>query len=377
MTKVIEIPRKVKRKYNKIIRTVAYCRVSGKEEEQLGSIENQIKHYEQTITSNVKLRLVKIYHDYAKSGLRIEGRDAFKHMIKDAKQKKFNLIITKSISRFSRNTVDLVETMRILKKYDIHVYFEEENLHTEKLKSEMYLSLYAAIAQEYSRSRSEDIKWGIQRKMERGERIVKPIYGYNKEYGRLLINYEQAEIVEKIYEMYLEGKTYKQIAEYLNSNNIESPTKGCKWNPKFIERTLSSEKYIGDAIHQKTYTHDYLRSKRLVNMGEEDKYVITNNHEAIISEEVYNKVQEEKQKRSRFYIDNNGNKVFKKHQYSRYELTNTLKCEYCGANYRRRTERGKVVYRCATRMDKGRDACPNSKTHVESDFKVSSNYRTD
>ena len=364
MKKVVKIPRKVRRKYNKLIRTVAYCRVSGKEDEQLGSIENQIEHYNETITNNPKLRLVGIYHDYSKSGLRIKGRNDFKQMIKDGKQRKFNLIITKSISRFSRNTIDLVETIRTLNKYDVYVYFEEENMHTEKLETEMYLSIYAAVAQEYSRNRSEDIKWGIKRKMERGERIVKPVYGYNKEDGKLVVNYEQAKIVDVIYEMYLEGKTYKQIADYLNSNNIETPTKGCKWNPKFIERTLSSEKYIGDVIHQKTYTQDYLKPKRLTNMGEENKYVIANNHEAIISKEVYNKVQEEKQKRSRFYIDNNGNKVFKKHQYSRYELTNTLKCEYCGANYRRRTERGKVVYRCATRMDKGRSACSHSKTII-------------
>ena len=365
MSKVIKIPRKAKRKYNKKTRTVAYCRVSGKDDVQLGSINNQKEHYQRMISDNPRLKLINIYFDYGKSGLRIQGRDAFQQMIKDAKQRKFNLIITKSISRFSRNTVDLVGTVRMLKKYNVNVYFEEENMNTKNLDSELYLSVFSALAQEQSRSLSENTKWGIKRKMEIGGYSVKTVYGYKKSEGRLVIDTEQAETVKLIYEMYLSGKTCKQISDYLSDENIQSPTNGCNWNARFIERVLCNEKYVGDVIFQKSFTENYVESKRVANRGEQNKYHIDNNHEAIIDESVYNKVQEEKQKRSRFEIDDNGNKVFRKHQYSKYELTNVLSCEYCGASYRRRTERGKVVYRCATRMEKGRSSCPKSITIIE------------
>ena len=360
MSKVIKIPHKVKRKYNKKTRTVAYCRVSGKDDVQLGSINNQKEHYQRIISDNPKLRLINIYFDYGKSGLRIQGRDAFQQMISDAKQRKFNLIITKSISRLSRNTVDLVGTVRMLKKYNVHIYFEEENMNTNDLDSELYLSIFSALAQEQSRSLSERTKWGIKRKMEIGGYSVKTVYGYNKIDGKLEVDKGQAEIVKLIFEMYLKGKTCKQISDYLNDENVKSPTDGCKWNARFIERALSNEKYVGDVIFQKSFIESYVKSKRVANKGEQNKYHIENNHEGIIDNNEYNKVQEEKCKRSRFEIDDKGNKTFKKHQYSKYELTNTLRCEYCGASYRRRTERGKVVYRCATRIEKGRGACPKS-----------------
>lgn len=350
-----------KRKYNKKIRTVAYCRVSTFEE-QFQSLRDQINYYKKLIDEKSTLRFIRIYFDYRKSGLRSKGRHDFNQMIKDAKQRKFNLIITKSVSRFSRNTVDLLSTIRMLKRYDVQVYFEVEDIYTENQKSEVLLSILGALAQETSRNKSGDIKWGIQRRMEKGEYNIKPVYGYIKKNNELVIDENQAEVIREIFDLHLDGKTCQQIAEYLNNKNIKSPTNGKQWNARFIERVLNQEKYVDKVIFQKTFVEDYLTSKRKVNNGEQAKYVIHNNHAPIISKDTYNKVKKEFERRSRFEIDEDGNKTFKKNQYSKYEWTNILRCGYCGRTYRRRTERGKIVYRCATRIEKGRDACNNSIT---------------
>lgn len=266
-----------KRKYNKKIRTVAYCRVSTFEE-QFQSLEDQINYYKRLIDEKSTLRFIRIYFDYGKSGLRSKGRQDFNQMIKDAKQKKFNLIITKSVSRFSRNTVDLLSIIRMLKRYDVHVYFEVEDIYTENQKSEVLLSILGAQAQETSRNKSGDIKWGIQRRMEKGEYSVKTVYGYIKKNNELVIDKSQAEVIREVFDLYLDGKTCQQIAEYLNNKNIKSPTNGKQWNARFIERVLNQEKYVGDVIFQKTFVEDYLTSKRKVNNGEQSKYVIHNNH---------------------------------------------------------------------------------------------------
>ena len=364
MIKVEKIP--ANEKGNKLIRVAAYCRVSKNVDEQLSSLEYQITHFESYKEKENDIELVEIFYDYGKSGLRRKGRNEYQRMIALALNNECDYILTKSVSRFSRNTLDVLVDVRKLREKHVYVYFEKEKIDTKRDDYEIILAIYASLSQEESIAASKNIAWGIRAKMKRGELAVKSIYGYRKVNDELVIVEKEAGVVKLIYFEYLRGRTLKQIKELLEDLEIKLPSSREKWDCKTINNILSNEKYIGNVIQQKTYVKDTLNGIRKENKGELEKVHILNNHEAIISEEEYNKAQELKKKRSRCIIDENGNKVIRHNQYSSKSIySNLLVCGYCGASYRRRTERGKVVYRCATRIDKGRDKCQQSITLEE------------
>lgn len=369
MKDIVYIPGRRKKKNLKV---AAYCRVSTKEESQQGSIDSQALYYEQLINENPDWILAGIYVDYS-SGLRRNGRDSLELMVEDACNGKIDYIITKSLSRFSRNTVDALEFIRLLKGRRIAMYFENEKIDTLEQASEMELAIRCALAQEESRNMSENITWGYKRKFERGDYFVKykRFMGYICEKGNLEIIPEEAQTVRMIFYSYLMGKTLKQIKEELEEKHIKTATGKDNWSTYVIQKMLKNEKYAGCTLMQKTYCPNYMTGERKINRGEVDQYFMSDTHPAIISRETYDKVQEEMKKRERIIHKDDGTTEISNKAYSgKYLFSNLLVCGNCGASYRRRTERGKVVWRCATRIEKGKAACNDSVTVNEEQLKI-------
>jgi site-specific DNA recombinase len=354
------------------LRVAAYCRVSTCYEEQLERYEAQVNRYKYYIKNNSSWELIGVYGDLGKSALRIDERYEFKKLIHLAKNGEVDLIITKSITRFSRNTVNTLEIIRDLRERNVGVMFENEKINTLDKESELYMEIMSAFAQEQSRNISEDIKWGYRAKFKRGDIFTKykNFMGYTCENDEIVIVEEEASIVHKIFEIYLDGKSLKQIKEYLEENQIKTATGKEIWHINTIDKMLSNEKYMGDTLLQKTCSVDFLSKKRLKNDGIVGSYYIEDTHPAIVSKEIFNKVQEEKKRRARLIKKSDGTVEVSKNKYnSKYLLGNLLVCAHCGASFRRRTERGKVVWRCATRVEKGRDECNQSPTLKEEDVK--------
>lgn len=369
MKDIVYIPGRRKKKNLKV---AAYCRVSTKEESQQGSIDSQALYYEQLINENPDWTLAGIYVDYG-SGLRRNGRDSLELMVEDACNGKIDYIITKSLSRFSRNTVDALEIIRLLKGRRIAMYFENEKIDTLEQASEMELAIRCALAQEESRNMSENITWGYKRKFERGEYFVnyKRFMGYRCENGNLEIIPEEAQTVRMIFYSYLMGKTLKQIKEVLEKENIKTATGKENWSSYVIQKMLKNEKYAGCTLMKKTYCPNYMTGVRKINRGEVDQYFMEDTHPAIIPKDIFRKVQEEMAKRERIIRNDDGSTTISKKAYSgKYLFSNLLVCGYCGASYRRRTERGKVVWRCAARIEKGGAACNDSVTINEEQLKA-------
>ncbi|MBR5317762.1 MAG: recombinase family protein [Lachnospiraceae bacterium] len=369
MKEIICIPGRRKKKNLKV---AAYCRVSTKEESQQGSIDSQELYYEQLINENPDWIFAGIYVDYG-SGLRRNGRDSLELMVEDACNGKIDYIITKSLSRFSRNTVDALEIIRLLKGRRIAMYFENEKIDTLEQTTEMELAIRCALAQEESRNMSENITWGYKRKFEHGDYFVKykRFMGYRCENGNLEIIPEEAQTVRMIFYSYLMGKTLKQIKEELEKDDIKTATGKDNWSTYVIQKMLKNEKYAGCTLMQKTYCPNYMTGIRKINRGEVDQYFMTDTHPAIISRETYDKVQEEMKKRERIiYKEDGTTEISKKAYSSKYLFSNLLVCGHCGASYRRRTESGKVVWRCATRVEKGKAACNDSVTVNDEQLKT-------
>lgn len=247
------------------------------------------------------------------------------------------------------------------------IYFEKENLNSLEAEKEIDIAFNGILAQEESRNLSENVQWGYKRKFERGDDFVgKMPMGYKHLNNEWVIMPEEAKIIRKIYQLYLEGSTLQQIKEYLEEHQIKTTTGKETWGTAVIQKILKNEKYKGDALLQKTYTEDFITGKKSKNVGQRERYYITNSHPAIITVEVFDKVQEEMAKRARLVHKEDGTAESSTSKYNgKYLLGNLLVCGHCGASYRRRTERGKVVWRCARRIEKGKDACSHSPTQDE------------
>lgn len=343
-------------------KVAAYCRVSTDSEEQLSSYAAQMNHYTQHIGNNSNWELVDIYADEGISGTNTKDRVQFKRMIEDARAGKIDLILTKSISRFSRNTMDLLKYVRELKEKGIAVLFEKENINTLESSGEVFLTIFSSIAQDESRNISENSKWGIQKGFQNGKVHCNTtrFLGYDKDKeGELIINEAEAEIVRRIYEEYLEGKSYQAIAKGLMRDKIKTVTGGDRWWDSSITIILTNEKYYGALLQQKTITVDFLTHKRVRNKGQEQKYLIEDNHEPIISKEMFELVQKEKERRAKL----KGNIMGDRKKYSsKYAFSSKLFCGCCGANFKRRTWNSnniskKVVWQCRTYVNEGREAC--------------------
>ena len=312
-------------KPNKKLRVAAYARVSTDTEEQLSSYEAQVDYYTQYIQNNTELIFVGIYTDEGISATNTKKRDGFNRMISDALAGKIDRIITKSVSRFARNTVDTLTAVRDLKSKDVEVFFEKENIYTMDPKGELLITLLSSLAQEESRSISENVTWGQRKRFQDGK-VNMPFssfLGYRRgSDGLPEIVPKEAEIVRRIYRLFLEGATYGDIARQLMDDNIPTPRNKKVWQKSTITSMLSNEKYKGDALLQKKFTVDFLNKKMKINEGEVPQYYVENSHPAIISKEIFDLAQLEIQKRTE--------KARKSS--SRHCFSSKLRCECCG-NY--------------------------------------------
>jgi len=280
------------------LNVAAYCRVSTNHKEQESSIDAQISYYGKLIAEHEGWQLVKIYAERA-SGTQIKKRPEFMKMLKACKQGKIDLILTKSISRFGRNTLDTLKTLYELFNLGVKVYFEKENLNNYDKEMRTMMGIYAGFAQEESKNMSDNIKWGIRERMREGKVCLNctRFLGYGKdENGRLVVVESEAVIVRKIFELYLNDWGVRKIKKYLEENGIKTVTGKDVWSTSTIDRILSNEKYVGDVLMQKSFTEDFLTGKRKKNEGELDMYFIENDHEAIISRDIFEKVQKKKLK---------------------------------------------------------------------------------
>jgi len=350
-------------KENKKLRVAAYCRVSTSGPEQIRSLEIQIKTYSEMIKGHPNWLFAGVFYDI-ESGLRRSGRKSLDKMLRKAAKGKIDYIITKSISRVSRDTLEMLKIIIFLRERGINMHFENEKLDSIETDKEFEITLRGMLAQDESRNTSENIQWGFQRKFEKGDIFTKykSFMGYTCVDGEIVIAPEQAEVVRKIFDLYLQGLTFGQIKSYLESQAIKTVTGKEHWDTTTIQKMLKNEKYKGDALLQKTFTEDFMTGKKSKNIGQRNRYYVKDSHSAIVSAEVFDKVQEEMAKRSRFVCKEEGSVEASGKYNGKYLLGNLLVCGDCGASYRRRTERGKVVWRCASRIEKGKEACPHSPT---------------
>ena len=355
----------------KILRVAAYCRVSALLEQQESSFEAQKSYYTEMISANPNWKMAGIYADDGISGTDMRKRDEFNRLLQDCENGKIDLVLTKSISRFARNTADLLNAVRLLRTKEIAVYFEKEHINTLDDTGEMLVTILASQAQEESRNLSENTRWGIARRFENGTPMVNHnrFMGYTKnEDGELVIVPEEAEVVRLIFRLYLEGMSISGICRHLENEGILTVTGRKKWNEGTVNKMLSNEKYMGDALLQKTYTADFLTKKRLKNNGEVRQYYIKNDHDAIIPQELYYAVQLEKKRRAERHKPTvtKRAKEKKKGYSSKYILSNLLACGECGQPYRRltwtRNGEKRIVWRCASRAEHGTKYCQHSAT---------------
>lgn len=270
-------------------RVAAYCRVSTDKTDQIGSFESQKRYFREYIEQNADLELYRIYADEGITGTNVKNRVSFKNMIEDAKNGKFDLILTKEISRFARNLLDSIYYTRELKRYGVSVFFINDRIDTMEPDAELRLAILATIAQEESRRTSERVKWGQTRRMEAGIVFGRSMLGYDVKNGEMTVNEEGAEIVRAIFRMYTEDKMgFAAIARALDENGIP-PMRAQKWNGTVVMRILKNEKYVGDLVQKKTYTPDYLSHEKKYNRGAEEMIVIRDHHTPIIPREVFEK----------------------------------------------------------------------------------------
>ena len=306
-------------------RTCGYARVSTDKDEQFTSYEAQVDYYTKFIKSKPDWEFVDVYTDEGITGTNTKKRDGFKQMIEDALEGKIDLIVTKSVSRFARNTVDSLVTIRELKAKGVEVYFEKENIWTLDSKGELLLTIMSSLAQEESRSISENVTWGKRKSAADGKISLgyKQFLGYDKgEKGSLVVNQEQAVIVKRIYRDFMQGKTPWMIAHNLSEEKIPTPSgKSTNWRVSVIESILTNEKYKGAALLQKKFTVDYLTKKMKTNEGEVPQYYVEDSHEAIIPPDEWDKVQKEFVRRKAMGRSYSGNSIF----------ATKVVCEDCGS----------------------------------------------
>lgn len=283
-------------------RVAAYARVSTEQEEQEGSFLAQVAYYTNFITKRLDWQLIKVYADKGLSGTSYKHRPGFTEMLTDARDGKIDLILTKSISRFARNTVDSLSITRELKGLGVEIIFEKENISSFDPKAEMIFTILSSFAQEESRSISENVRWANKRSMEAGKSrfSYKNFLGYERgEDGKPRIVEEEARIVRKIYQLFLDGESYATIAKRLTDEGALSPSRRLVWSPGSVRKILTNEKYKGDEMLGKTYVADYLTKRVKVNHGERERAYVRDAHDAIIPPEVFDRVQKEIEKRKR------------------------------------------------------------------------------
>ena len=370
---VIFIPAKpeVVRASKRQLRVAAYCRVSTDDEEQLTSYEAQKNYYTDKIMTNKEWTMAGIFADEGITGTSARKRPEFLRMIRQCKQGKIDIVLTKSISRFARNTVDCLNYVRALKELGIAVIFEKENMNTLKIDSEILITMLGAFAQSESESISANVRWGIRQAMKEGKATIqyKYLYGYRKgDDSKPEIIPDQAEVVRKIYDMFLSGTPVRGIQEYLNTSAVPNINGEPKWARSAIDSILTNEKYCGDVLLQKTYIDDCINKKVKKNTGQLPMYLVQNHHEGIISRETFEAAQAELARRSAGKSPSKKNAPTGRSRYSsKYALSDRLYCGECGTRYQRCTWRNRdgskrIVWRCVSRVDYGSKYCHDSPT---------------
>ena len=346
--KVVEIQRKeIIFEHRK--RVAAYARVSSPKDAMLHSLAAQIDYYRQMILNNPGWEFAGIYADEGRTGTK-ENREQFQALLEKCRSGCVDMVITKSISRLARNTVTLLDTVRELKSYGVDVYFEEQNIHTMSTDGEVLLTLLASFAQAESLNVSENCKWRIRNKFQEGQASTCTMLGYRLVDGEITVVPEEAEVVRRIFDMYLAGNGMTKIANTLNAEGIRT-IHGKIWHQASVARVLDNEKYCGDLRLQLSYSSDHINKIKILNTGELPSYFVEDDHEAIIDRDLFQKVAAERKRRS----VNAG----KKNPTS--ALTGKIHCPYCGKNYRRKTTTGGVKWCCTTFNTQGKEACPESK----------------
>ena len=346
-----------KQQLDKSVKQVAaYCRVSTDSDEQENSYAAQIEHYTQYISGNPGWKLAGIFADEGISGTNTDKRAGFQQMIHHCQAGKIDIIITKSVSRFARNTVDCLHYIRELKARGIEIIFEKENIRTFDTKGEILITIMASLAQQESESLSRNVRMGLKFRYQQGKVLVNHNWflGYTKDSrGNLIVDRTQAKVVRRIFKEYLDGYTMNQIKAGLERDGVLTGANHRQWAVSTIRGILSNEKYTGDALLQKTVTVDILHKKRIKNDGREPQYYIEDNHEAIISKEMIAQVQAERKRRMELKAKGTLHK-------GKYALSGLCRCEGCGAVLKRVTwykPYRMVVWRCANRIANGFSAC--------------------
>ena len=354
---------------NRKLKVAAYARVSTDSEDQLNSFESQVKYYNEKITKNIEWSFVEVYADESISGTQDYKRSNFMRMIQDSMNGKIDLILTKSISRFARNTLDTLKYVRMLKEKNVAILFEEENINTLEMAGELLLTILSSVAQQESETISSHVKLGLKMKQQRGELIGYNGclgYTYDKENKSISINQEEAEIVRYIFNRYAQGVGSSIIARELTNMKYLTPKGLTRWSDSTVRRILKNEKYKGDVLQGKTYTTDPITHKRVINMGEENQYYIKEHHTAIIEPELFDKVQQILEKRA-----GSRSKGKRRGNYSRkYPFSSRIYCGFCGTvltrrNWNSKTKNETPVWHCMNFVKRGKQECPKCKAMRE------------
>lgn len=336
-------------KISRFKNVAAYARVSNSKDAMLQSLSAQVSYYSNYIQNHKGWKYAGVYYDEAISGTKDE-RANFQRMLEDCRLGKIDMIITKSISRFSRNTASLLIAVRQLKEYGVDVYFEEQKLHSLSSDGELMLSILASYAQEEARSVSENMLWRIRSNFKNGKVFSKTILGYRIEESTLVVVEEEAKIVKQIYELYIKGYGIGKIAKTLNESGYKSRL-GNNFSRSTIFLILRNRDYTGDLLLQKTYKKDFLATRSTINNGERDSYLVENAHEEIIDKDLFESVQKEIERRSSLHPNS---KKREAHLFSKL-----ITCGHCGATLGRGKTGSRYSYRCPTYRHQGKDVCPS------------------
>ncbi len=353
---------------NQKIRVAAYCRVSTDGEEQLNSFASQVAYYKDKINENKDWEYVGIYSDEAVTGTKATTRDGFQKMIVDCMDRKIDMVITKSISRFARNTVDTLNYVRKLKNYNVAVFFEEENINTLTMDGELLLTILSSVAQQEVQNTSEHVKKGLKMKLQRGEIIGNPnCLGYNFDpvTKKISINEEEADIVRFIFNKYVEGYGTERICKDLRSMGCKTKRGNVRWESRSVAGIITNEKYKGDLLFGKTVTIDPIEKRRVKNLGQGDQYYFEKHHEPIISDELWekaNRIFKVKSEEAKRMPQCKGD-IF----VGKYAMSGKIKCGHCNTNLTRRshmktTTEFKNVWKCIKSIREGQKFCKYSKS---------------
>ena len=336
----------------KALRVCAYARVSSGKDAMLHSLSTQVSYYNSLIQTHAGWLYCGVYSDEAITGTKSQ-RDGFQRMLASCRAGEIDLIITKSISRFARNTVTLLETVRELKSLGVDVFFEEQNIHTMSADGELMLTILASYAQEESLSASENQKWRIRKAFENGELVnLRFLFGYNITASGIQVNEREAAIVREIFTRFNGGESLSAISRDLNDRGCERPLGGT-WCADRIRNLLSNEKYTGNALLQKQYRKNHIDKKLVPNRGELPMYYVAGSHESIIDQAAFDKAQ--------VRLNELARQAEKREKPTRSTFSGLIRCGLCGSTYKRVTCRGKHFWNCTTFQTKGKAECPAKK----------------